>query len=237
MSSGSRQTAFIVASLLIHAAAFAELRAVSARKPPVRRQPIDLTLREPPPPPPEPEKPKPLDLRKEVQVVKKAALTPPSEPPKSAEPPPPPVFGLSMSSVSADGGFAMPTGNTTMIEPSASSRPVKPLSGAGSGGPPVSVTQVSKMPSVVGACPPGNPHSLYTAAALDHEVEGKVVLDIVIDESGQVIDAKVQKGLGYGLDEAAARAMKEKCRFDPAEVNGRKVSTTIRYTFTFVLDE
>jgi protein TonB len=207
-----------------------------APKEPLRR--VELTIvkpkavEAPPPPPPEPrkvEKPKP-----------KAQMTPlPDAPKPTAEPPPPPTFGLSFSSVGqGNPSFSVPVGNTTMTaQAKGPSGPAKPLSGAGtSRGPAVSLAQVSKMPTVVGECPPGNPRSLYTEDAIRHEIEGRVQLEVTVDADGQVSTVRVKKGLGYGLDEAALQAMKEKCHFQPAEVDGHKVSTVIRYDFAFVLD-
>jgi TonB family protein len=49
----------------------------------------------------------------------------------------------------------------------------------------------------------------YTEEAKKKKIEGSVTLLIVIDTKGDVIDAKVVKGLGHGLDENAIIAEKD----------------------------
>lgn len=54
----------------------------------------------------------------------------------------------------------------------------------------------------------------YTDAAREARVEGRVRVEILVDEDGNVSSARVLNGLGYGLDEAALEAVK-KMRFRP----------------------
>jgi protein TonB len=68
----------------------------------------------------------------------------------------------------------------------------------------------------------------FTDAARMAGVQGKVILELIVNETGEVTDARVVKGLGYGLDEAALAAAK-KYRFAPATQAGRAVA------FKFVL--
>lgn len=49
----------------------------------------------------------------------------------------------------------------------------------------------------------------YTPEARKRKIEGSVTVAIVVDKNGDVVDAKVVKGLGYGLDENAIAAVKE----------------------------
>ena len=60
----------------------------------------------------------------------------------------------------------------------------------------------------------------YTAEAKKKKIEGTVTLAIVIDKKGDVVDAKVLNGLGYGLDENAIVAVKE-WKYKPAEKDGQ----------------
>ena len=48
----------------------------------------------------------------------------------------------------------------------------------------------------------------YPTDALTSKIEGKVRLRLSIDHSGQVIEAKVQAGIGYGCNEEAVRVSK-----------------------------
>jgi TonB family protein len=48
----------------------------------------------------------------------------------------------------------------------------------------------------------------YPDEALQHKIEGTVVVHYDIDHQGKVTDAKVLSGLGYGCDEEAIRLVK-----------------------------
>lgn len=47
----------------------------------------------------------------------------------------------------------------------------------------------------------------YPEPAIRAQIEGSVVLDVGIDETGRVIDVQVTRGLPFGLSDAAARAV------------------------------
>jgi protein TonB len=49
----------------------------------------------------------------------------------------------------------------------------------------------------------------YPEPAIRAQVEGSVVLDVGIDESGRVIDVQVTRGLPFGLSDAAADAVRQ----------------------------
>jgi protein TonB len=73
----------------------------------------------------------------------------------------------------------------------------------------------------------------YPQTAIRAQVEGSVVLDIGIDESGRVTDVQVTRGLPFGLSEAAAEAVRN-WRYRPARgpdgpIPSRK---TVRILFT-----
>jgi vitamin B12 transporter len=74
----------------------------------------------------------------------------------------------------------------------------------------------------------------YPQAAVDARVEGTVVLRLTIDAEGKVVDAAVVEPLGYGLDEAATRAVLQ-FRFKPARRGPTAVSARIRYHYSFTL--
>lgn len=57
--------------------------------------------------------------------------------------------------------------------------------------------------------------AVYTEEAKAAGAAGTVVLEVRIDKSGFVRDAKVVKSMGYGLDEAAADAVKQ-WQFEPS---------------------
>jgi protein TonB len=74
----------------------------------------------------------------------------------------------------------------------------------------------------------------YPEAARNARIEGPIVLDLIINANGTVVDVKVVSGLGYGLDEAAVNAIKL-FEFEPARVQDQKVAVKIRYTYRFEL--
>ena len=74
----------------------------------------------------------------------------------------------------------------------------------------------------------------YTTEAKKKKIEGQVTLLIVVNKKGDVVDAKVVKGLGYGLDENAIVAVKE-WKYKPAEKNGEPVTVKMEVTLDFYL--
>jgi len=77
---------------------------------------------------------------------------------------------------------------------------------------------------------------IYPEIARKAGMEGWVYLKIQIDEKGDVVNAKVLKGLGAGLDEAAfAAAMR--CKFKPAMQRDKPVKVWMSYPVHFVLKE
>lgn len=77
------------------------------------------------------------------------------------------------------------------------------------------------------------PH--YTRAARQARISGVVYLSIVINDKGDVTDAKVTRGLGYGLDENALRSVKL-WKFKPARRNGQPFTVRVTVEVDFALD-
>ncbi len=69
-------------------------------------------------------------------------------------------------------------------------------------------------------------------SALPHGTRGDVVIDIVIDEEGKVIDTQVDQGLGHGLDEAVM-AIVQTWTFTPATRAGKPVASKQQLLFHF----
>jgi len=93
----------------------------------------------------------------------------------------------------------------------------------------VDVNDLDTVPRALGAIRPA-----YSPIAQRQRVEGTVLLTALISETGQVIDVKVLKGVGFGLDDAAARAMKS-TRFSPGMKDGKRVKTWFPQQITFKL--
>jgi TonB family protein len=73
----------------------------------------------------------------------------------------------------------------------------------------------------------------YPEPALRAQIEGSVVLDIGIDETGRVTDVQVTRGLPFGLSEAAAEAVRQ-WKYRPARSAERPIPSrkTVRILFT-----
>ena len=60
------------------------------------------------------------------------------------------------------------------------------------------------------------------------------IVQAVIDKQGNVVDAKVLKGLPMGLDQEALRAIRQ-WKFEPATLNGKPVDVYYNLTVNFTL--
>ena len=150
----------------------------------------------------------------------------PSYSKKEISEPSKPIFGISPTSVSDQGTFEVPAGNTLMMEPTPAV-PVEEVQPMGV----VAVENVDKMPRIINEV-----EAVYPARVRQLSIEGKVRIDIVITEEGRVEEPKLIDGPGYGLNEAALLAIKN-FRFSPAIKNGKPVATRIVYTYNFILDD
>lgn len=77
----------------------------------------------------------------------------------------------------------------------------------------------------------------YPPDAKAQGLEGEVVLRLVIDENGEVVEATVSEGAGHGFDEAAIAAAR-KLRFEPARyADGTPFKAAIQYRYAFELED
>jgi TonB family protein len=79
------------------------------------------------------------------------------------------------------------------------------------------------------------PKPRYSPEARANKVEGIMLLQAVIDKDGTVRDAKILRGLGYGLDESAIDTMTKQWRFKPGTYNGQPVAVQVNIEITFRL--
>jgi TonB family protein len=78
------------------------------------------------------------------------------------------------------------------------------------------------------------PVPTYPVEARAAEIESDVPVDIVVDKTGHVIEARVAHRVGWGLDEAALDTVR-RTHFHPAQRNGRTVAVRMRWTMQFRL--
>ena len=74
----------------------------------------------------------------------------------------------------------------------------------------------------------------YTEIARKARVEGLVIIEAIIDQNGNVTDARVLRGLRLGLDEAALDAVR-RWKFTPGTLNGQPVPVIFDLTVTYRL--
>ncbi|NQU88039.1 MAG: energy transducer TonB [Mariniphaga sp.] len=77
-------------------------------------------------------------------------------------------------------------------------------------------------------------HLRYPKEALEHKIEGLVIVSAEITYKGDVINSKVEKGIGYGCDEEAIRVV-NLMRFGGAKNRGVKVKARKKFRINFKL--
>jgi len=78
------------------------------------------------------------------------------------------------------------------------------------------------------------PQPRYTEMARRAGVQGTVIVEAIIDETGHVTDVRILKALPMGLDRAAVEAV-QSWRFKPATLAGRAVKVYYTLTANFTL--
>jgi TonB family protein len=106
---------------------------------------------------------------------------------------------------------------------------VGPGSGGGTGGGPYRAGSGIDPPSVVREVKPD-----YTEDGRRRNLEGDVVLEIVVRRDGSVGDVHVLQGLGGGLDQRAVEAVRQ-WRFSPAHRQGVAVDVIVEVAVEFKL--
>lgn len=141
-----------------------------------------------------------------------------------------PVFadlGISLDS-SAIGGIAVPVAARATAQPilaTVAPKAPKVFSAVGNAG---------CNEELVKATPDRVARAEYTNEARAADIEGRVRLELTIDETGVVTDVKVLSGLGHGLDEQAKMAAK-KMHFKPATKCGKPVPSSFVLATRFTL--
>jgi len=74
----------------------------------------------------------------------------------------------------------------------------------------------------------------YSEEARKAKYQGTVVLNVEVDASGQVMNIRVNRSLGLGLDERAIEAVKQ-WRFKPGMKDGKPVAVQTQVEMNFRL--
>jgi protein TonB len=233
-----------LATATIHVVAFGGLSVM--KKPEPEKRTVAVMVSQPKkkekPKPKEP--PKPIEAPKEM--LPRPTLPRPAAAPPPVAPPPDPIaaahpqlaalpdFGISLSGgLPGAGGIAVPMGGGTRP---AQAEPTKKEKAFGAGAEHVASTSGECDEELVKAKPQGFVKPTYSDDARAAGIEGRVRVEIAIDETGHVLSAKIVSGLGHGLDESAIDAAK-RMSFNPATRCGTAVESSFVLSMRFVLGE
>lgn len=196
--------------------------------------------KEPEPPPPEPaaidpEPPKPerIPQRPKAPAPAPAAEAPP---PETAQAPSSsvdavPDFGLSLTGGVEGSGLALPAGGSAgpaAQKPAVTKSTPKTLAAAPAPAPTDECTEPPSKPKLRSLSQPAYTDEAARAAG----IQGKVRIEITVDEAGRVVDVKLIQGLSPGLD-AAALAAGRAAQFEPATRCGKPVRATFKIGIRF----
>lgn len=95
---------------------------------------------------------------------------------------------------------------------------------------------VEQMPELIGGLASIQKHIKYPELAMKAGIEGRVVVQFIIDEEGNVKNPVVVRGIGGGCDEEALRAVKL-AKFIPGRQRGRPVLVKYSLPVTFRLQK
>jgi protein TonB len=93
---------------------------------------------------------------------------------------------------------------------------------------------VEQMPELIGGLGEIQKKIKYPEIARKAGVEGRVFIQFVVDEQGNVQDAAVTRGIGAGCDEEALRVVKQ-AKFKPGKQRGKSVKVKMSLPITFKL--
>ena len=221
-----RHRGTLTASIVLHTLALAGLVAwqlhAAAGTPAVAARLHVVTLPAPPPlPPPAPRSAEPV--RADAATMPDPASAPVA-PPDTIGPAPDARPGTPVSNVvvASPGGSPGALSGATSVSLSAGVPPAPPAP------PPVRVHSGVRPPRQLIQTRPDYPPTARAA-----RVEGTVILEATIDETGAVRDLKVLRSIPL-LDRAAIEAV-SRWRYEPTRLNGQPVAIVMTVTVTFTL--
>jgi protein TonB len=95
---------------------------------------------------------------------------------------------------------------------------------------------VEQMPELIGGIAAVQQHITYPEMALKAGIEGRVVVQFLIDKEGNVVDPVVVRGIGGGCDEEALKAV-QKVKFKPGKQRGKPVIVRFSLPVSFKLQD
>ncbi len=217
-----------VVSLAAHLAAGSAIALIPQHK---LREVVAIALNEPPPKDEkkvEPPKPKPHPAEPPAHHHRHIAHSEPAPAPSSADNPAAlDNIGLALDA-NATGGLAVRIAPPPPPPPPPVAPPKPKLLVARRPEPECPDDMLHK------ARPLGVVRPSYTDEARQAHVQGRIRIQLAVNDQGDVTDAHVLAGLGYGLDEAALEAAR-RLRFAPATRCNRPVAAPFVIAMRFVL--
>jgi protein TonB len=95
---------------------------------------------------------------------------------------------------------------------------------------------VEQMPELIGGLASLNKHIIYPEMARRAQIEGRVIVEFIIDKEGNVMDPKIIRGIGGGCDEVALNAV-QKIKFKPGMQRGKPVLVRYSMPINFTLKD
>ncbi len=92
-----------------------------------------------------------------------------------------------------------------------------------------------EMPEPIGGIAEIQKKIVYPELAIKAGIQGKVFVKAFVDEKGNVVKAKIIKGIGVGCDEAAIDAVM-KTKFNPGKQRGKPVKVQVSIPIFFKLN-
>ena len=77
----------------------------------------------------------------------------------------------------------------------------------------------------------------YPQKAVEEGIQGRVMVDFIIDKEGNVTDVKVVRSVDPLLDDEAVRVVSASPKWRPGRVNGAKVRTSMTIPVEFILEK
>lgn len=76
--------------------------------------------------------------------------------------------------------------------------------------------------------------SLRIPVEVKNKVSGKIYMTFIVDEEGNLVEPKVLKGVGYGIDENAIQLIKEAKKWNPGKNRGVPVRVLYKLPITII---
>ena len=82
-----------------------------------------------------------------------------------------------------------------------------------------------------------NPHPPYPLIARKKGFEGKLILEVLVNEDGSVKNTRIRKSSGYEILDTVSKETVKKWTFIPAKKKGKPVEDQVRVPIKFVLTD